>query len=435
MLIQDIIRKKRDSGTLSNEEIDAFISGVDDWSVSDGQIAALMMALLINGITVDELTQFVKAIVDTGMVINWQTTALNGPVVGFAAMPGVGDKLEIIAAPLLAACGAFVPMISDRMQYHTGGSLDKLEGIKGFSSRLSVNRFKRALQEAGCAFMAATEEIIPADSRIQSIRDVSATVNSIPLLVMSMLSKKIAGGTDNLTLDIKIGNGSFTQTKEAADACADLTTKAAAAFGMETALTFSPMDYVTGTTAGNALEVLEATAYLTGTPQTRHPDIHRLVMHVCSAALIRNDLADNEADAVQKLENALNSGRAAEQFGRMLTAQGVSPAFLNNPEAFLPSASVIRPIYPEKEGYVESINLRWLGLSLIEMGGGHLYLEHKIDYAAGYSNLCRPGMYVSPRTPLAFVHANDAATAQAAVTHLRGAVKISESSLPKTWSF
>ena len=435
MQIQEIICHKRDRLHLTQDEIDAFIRGVNDWSVSDGQIAALMMAILINGISVDELTAFIKAIVNTGLVIDWSQTDLNGPVVNLSAMAGVGDKLEIIAAPLLAACGAYVPMISDRMQYHAGGTLDKLEGIKGFSSRPSVNRFKRVLQEAGCAFMAPSEEIVPADSRIQSIRDVSATVNSIPLMIMSLLSKKIAGGADNLTLDIKVGNGAFTQDQAAADACAALFKEAAEAFDLKTAVTFSPMDYVTGTTVGNALEVWEATNYLTATAQNRHPDIHTLVMRVCAATLIHNKMAANEREAVAKLEEALDSGKAAEQFGRMLTAQGVSAAFLSNPEAFLPSASVIRPIYPETEGYVESINLRWLGLSLLEMGGGHLYLEHKIDYAAGYSNLCRPGMFVSPRTPLAFVHANDASVAQEAAVHLRGAVKISETSLPKTWMF
>lgn len=435
MQIQQIIHHKRECLKLTEREIDAFVQGVNDWSVSDGQIAAMMMALLINGVDVDELTAFIRAIVGTGLVIDWSQTELNGPVVNLSAMAGVGDKLEIIAAPLLAACGAYVPMISDRMQYHAGGTLDKLEGIKGFSSRPSVNRFKRVLQEAGCAFMTPSEEIVPADSRIQSIRDVSATVNSIPLMIMSLLSKKIAGGADNLTLDIKVGNGAFTQDRTAADACADLFEKAAAAFNVKTSVTFSQMDYVTGTTVGNALEVWEATNYLTASAQNRNPDIHQLVMRVCATALLHNNLAASERDAVTKLEDALNSGRAAEQFGRMLTAQGVSAAFLTNPEAFLPSASVIRPIYPEAEGYVESINLRWLGLSLIEMGGGHLYLEHKIDYAAGYSNLCRPGMFVSPRTPLAFVHANDVAAAEEAAVHLRGAVKISETSLPKTWVF
>lgn len=190
MLPQDIIRKKRDGQILTKREIEEFVQGIDDWSIADGQISALLMAALINGLNNDEITAFVNAIVETGIILDWNSVDLNGPVASVYTMFGVGDKSEIIAAPLLAACGIYVPMICERIQYHAGGTLDKLDSIKGFTSRPTLARFKKTLRESGCAFMSPTEQLAPADLRIQSIRDVTATVSSIPLMIMSLLVKK-----------------------------------------------------------------------------------------------------------------------------------------------------------------------------------------------------------------------------------------------------
>lgn len=426
MLPQEIIRKKRNGQKLTKQEIEEFIWGVDDWSIADGQIAALMMAIVINGMDTDEIISFVNSIVDTGLILDWNAVNLDGPVASLYAMPGVGDKLEIIAAPLLAACGIYVPMICERMMYHTGGTLDKLDSIRGFASRPTISRFRKTLRESGCAFMTPTEQIAPADLRIQSIRDITATVSSTPLMIMSMLVKKIPSGIKNMTVDIKVGSGSFTPTREAAQDCADKIMECSPAFGLTTEITFSDMNHVIGQNVGNALEIYEAWAYLTGSAGPRDTELHALVKNVCSRILIQNGKAQTMEEAAEKLERALGAGHAAERFGKMLTEQGVLPTFINNPEPFLPKAPVIRPIYPDKEGYVQSMNIRWLGLSVLEMGAGRLSQEQKIDYSAGYSNLCRPGMYVSPRVPLAFVHADTTDTAEAAAVHLKGAVKISE---------
>lgn len=426
MLAQEIIRKKRDGQKLTPEEIEEFVRGIDDWSISDGQIAALTMASLIKGMDTDEMICFINAIVDTGMVLDWSAVDLDGPVVGLCAMPGVGDKLEIIAAPVMAACGAYAPMICERMLYHTGGSLDKLEGIRGFTSRPSLSRFRKALKNSGCAFMSPTDQIIPADSRIQGIRDVTATVNSIPMLIMSMMAKKIASGLKTLVVDMKSGSGAFTETQDAVDSCAGKIKEAAEAFDIKADFTYSPMDHIIGSSIGNALEIQEVWAYLTCSPQQRDPELHEEVCRFCSASLMQNAMVQTAEEAVEKIENALDCGEAAERFSRMLYEQGVSAGFAENPAPYLPTAQIIRPVYPDKEGYVSSMNVRWIGLSVIQMGGGHLYLEQKIDYAAGYTNMCKPGMYVSPRVPLAFVHANDAATADQAAVHLKGAVCISE---------
>lgn len=426
MLPQEIIRKKRDGKKLSAEEIDDFVKGIDDWSIADGQIAALTMALLINGMDTDEITSFINAIVDTGMVLDWEASDLNGPVAGICAMPGVGDKLEIIAAPVLAACGLYLPMISERMLYHTGGSLDKLDSIRGFTSRPSLSRFRKTLKEAGCAFMSPTEQIIPADSRIQGIRDVTATVNSIPMLIMSILGKKIACGIKNLVVDVKVGSGSYTETQDSADECIQEIKECAKNFNINAETTLSDMNHITGSNIGNALEIQEIYFYLTCASSQREGELHELVKKVCRKVLIQNGISTTETEADEKIERALATGKAAEHFGRMLTEQGVSPAFMGNPTPYLPTAQIIRPVYPDRDGYVSKMNVRWIGLSVIQMGGGHLYLEQKIDYAAGYTNICCPGMQVSPRIPLAFVHANDAATADQAAIHLKGAITLSE---------
>lgn len=426
MLPQEIIEKKRNGQKLAPDDIEEFVKGIDDWSISDGQIAALTMALLINGMDTDEMIAFINAVVDTGMVLDWSATDLDGPVVGLCAMPGVGDKLEIVSAPILAACGAYVPMICERMLYHAGGSLDKLEGIRGFTSRPSLSRFRKTLKNTGCAFMSPTDQIIPADSRIQGIRDVTATVNSIPMLIMSMMAKKIASGLKTLTVDIKSGSGAFTETREAAENCAEKIKEAGEAFEIKTAFTYSDTDHIIGSSIGNALEIQEAWSYLTCSPQQRDAELHKEVERFCATALMQNKLAGTDKEARNRVETALASGKAAEHFGKMLCEQGVSPGFTENPAPYLPTAQIIRPVYPDKEGYVEGMNVRWIGLAVIQMGGGHLYLEQKIDYAAGYTNMCKPGMYVSPRIPLAFVHANDATTADQAAVHLKGAIRISE---------
>ena len=424
MLIQELIRKKRDRQKLSDDEIVEFVRGVNDWSAADGQISAMTMAMLINGIDLDEMVSFINAVVDTGMVLDWGPQGLDGPVVGLAAMPGVGDKVELIVAPLLASFGAYVPMISERMLYYTGGSLDKLEGIKGFSSRPSLSRFRKTLKTAGCAFMSPTDQIIPADSRIQAIRDVSATVNSIPLLAISLLAKKIASGIKTLTVDVKYGMGSFVPTKEAAEDCAAMMKQCAEAFGITLETTLNDMNTPEGSTIGNGLEVLEAWDYMTASASKRSPRLHRLILDVAAKALLQNKLANSVEEAEAKINLALSTGKAAERFAVMLCEQGVSPAFTSDPKSFIPKANIVRPVYPDTEGYVESMNMRWIGLSVIQMGGGHLYLEQKIDYGAGFSDLCEIGSYVSPEIPLAFAHANDEATAEQACVHLKGAIKV-----------
>ena len=425
MLPQDLIRKKRDGETLTKQEIEAFVQGIDDWSIADGQISAMLMAILINGLNNDELIAFVNAIVETGIVLNWESVDLDGPVASVYTMPDVGDKSEIIAAPLLAACGIYVPMICERMQYHTGGTLDKLDSIKGFVSRLTLARFKKTLRESGCAFMTPTEQIAPADLRIQSIRDITATVSSIPLMVMSLLVKKIASGVKNITVDVKIGSGSLTPSLQEAKICAEKIKECAPAFDMTTDITFSQTEHIIGKNIGNALEIYEICAYLTAS-QPLDMELHKQVENICSTVLIQNKIVETRKQAEEKIKDALETGKAAECFSRMLYEQGVLPNFISNPSLFLPKASVIKPVYPDKEGFVKEMNLRWIGLAVLEMGAGRLYQEQRIDYSAGFSDMCHPGMYVSPKVPLAFVHAEDEQTADLAALHLKGAIKISE---------
>lgn len=426
MSIQDIIRKKRDGGELSPDDIATFIRGIDDWSIGDGQIAALLMACQINGMSENEVVRWIEEAVKTGMVFNWDTDAFSGPVAAMHALPGVGDKIEILAAPVLAACGVYVPMICDRMQYHTGGTLDKLESIMGYDSRPSHGRFRKALREAGCAFMSSTDQFAPVAIRIQDIRDITATLASLPLMVASMLTKKVVSGIKKLTVDLKVGSGSFTKTKEDADRYRELLDLCAPHFGIETAYTYSDMDRVVGQNIGTALEIYEIWAYLTGALGPRDADLHELVRRVCGCALMQNGLAKDQAEAYAKVDEAVSSGRAAERFGMMLSVFGVSPAFMRNPSPFLNAAPVVKPVYPDTDGTVESMNMRWIGLTVLQMGAGRMYQEEKIDFSAGFTNVCKPGMYVSKQIPLAFVHACDEETADEAITHLKGAIVIAE---------
>ena len=250
---QDIICKKREGQKLTPAEINAFVQGINDWSIADGQIAAMLMATLINGTDTDEIVELVKAVVDTGMVLNWDAVDLNGPVASVYAMPGVGDKVEIIAGAVLAACGLYVPMICDRMQYHTGGTMDKLDSILGYDSHPTYSRFKKALRDSGCAFMTSTEQFAPADMRIQAIRDITATVESLPLLISSMLTKKVTSGIRKLTVDVKAGSGAFTKTQAEAEHCIDLIKQCLPAFGIDANFTISDMNQVTGQNIGNSL--------------------------------------------------------------------------------------------------------------------------------------------------------------------------------------
>ncbi|MCQ2965454.1 MAG: thymidine phosphorylase [Alphaproteobacteria bacterium] len=424
MKIIDLISKKRDHEQLTSDEIHQLVEGIEDWSISDGQLAAMLMAMYINGLSTNELTNMIREIVDTGMIFDWETMELDGPVASIYSMPGVGDKSEILVAIVLAACGMYIPMLSDKMQYHTGGTLDKLNSISGYATHPSHSKFKKAIKNAGCAFMTSTEQFAPADVRIQSIRDTTATLSSLDLMIISILVKKVASGIHKLTVDLKVGSGSLTKTPVETEQFRSLLNKCCQIFGIETSFCYSDMNQIVGQNIGNALEIYEIWAFLTGAFGPRDEELMIQTKKVAGTVLLHNEICKTEEEANRKIENIISSGKAAEQFSKMLYEMGVSPAFMSNPSAFLPTAPVVKPVYPKQPGTVKSMNLRWIGLSMIEMGAGRLYSEQKIDYSAGYTNFCKLGMFVSEQVPMAFVHACDEKTANQAIAHLQGAIVV-----------
>ncbi len=401
MLPQEIIRKKRDCRALTAEDIDFFIKGVTDGTIADCQIAALTMAAFINGLSAEETALLTKAMRDSGDVLAWPE--LDAPVVDKHSSGGVGDKISLMLAPLLAAAGVYVPMISGRGLGHTGGTLDKLDSIPGYQTQPDNALFRKTVKEAGCAIIGQTARLAPADKKIYAVRDVCATVESVPLITASILSKKLAAGLDYLIMDLKFGNGAFMENIDDGRKLARSIVDTAARAGTKTAALLTDMNQVLGSAAGNAVEVKEAVDYLKGA--TRDPRVHELTISLAAKLLVTADIFADTGMARTKLEEYLDSGKALEIFARMVTLLGGPADFTDRPEKYLPSAAVVKPVFPLAAGYVESMNTRNIGLGIIGLKGGRTTPEQKLDYATGYTGFCQIGDYVDEQTPLAFVHA------------------------------
>ena len=422
MLPQEIIRKKRDHKPLSAEEINYFINGVTSGEIIDSQTAAMTMAIFLNGLNRKELITLTQAMRDSGDVLKWK--GLNGPVVDKHSTGGVGDKVSLMLAPMLAACGAYVPMISGRGLGHTGGTLDKFDSIPGYKTTPDNNLFKKVVKEVGCAIIGQTGNLAPADKKIYAIRDVCGTVESIPLITASILSKKLAAGLDCLVMDLKCGNGAFMEHRKDAEALADMIVGIANKAGTKTSALLTDMNQVLGTSVGNALEVAEAVAYLNGS--ARDPRLHTVTIELCAELLVSGKLAANLTEARTKLQNALDSGKALEKFAAMINALGGPADFCDHPEKYLPRAPIIRQVYAEHSGYVKSMLTRNIGLSLIGLKGGRTRPDQAIDFATGFSGFCQIGDYLSPERPIAFVHARSEQDFHQAEMEIRLAVKLDE---------
>src|SRR6478609_6693230 len=304
MLAPEVIRKKRDEAALSTEEIAFLVAGITDGGLSDAQVGALAMAFFLKGLDKDERLALTTAMRDSGSVLEWD---LDRPVVDKHSTGGVGDKVSLMLAPILAACGVAVPMISGRGLGHTGGTLDKLDAIPGYTSTPATEVIKRVVRDVGCAIVGQTADLAPADRRLYATRDATGTVESIALIVASILSKKLAEGLDRLVLDVKTGSGAFMARREDAQALAEALVEVANGAGVKTTALITDMNQVLGTTAGNALEVKEAVDYLTGAK--REPRLHEVTVALAAAVL------GGDRDRV---EEALSSGAAAERFGAMV---------------------------------------------------------------------------------------------------------------------
>lgn len=427
MLPQEIIRKKRNHKTLSNDEINYFVEGITTGEIADSQTAALTMAICLNGLNRKEIIAFTKAMRDSGEVLDWSD--VNAPIADKHSSGGVGDKVSLMLAPMLAACGVHVPMISGRGLGHTGGTLDKFDSIPGYQTHPNNEKFKKTVQEVGCAIIGQTDDLAPADKKIYAIRDVCGTVESIPLIAASILSKKLAAGLDCLVMDLKCGNGAFMEHLKYAVALADMIVDIGNGAGTKTTAVITDMNQVLGRNVGNALEVVEAVEYLKG--KNVDPRLDAVTMELCAEVLLCTKQAVTLTDAKEKLRKALKSGRALEKFQEMVTALGGPEDFCKKPEKYLPKAAVIRPVYAESDGYVKSMLTRNVGLSIIGLKGGRIRPEQALDYATGFSDFCQIGDFLSKEKPIAVVHAQSEQDFEQAERELRLCVKLTDKPIKK----
>lgn len=429
-LPQEIIRKKRDGHELSEAEIRFFINGVRDNSVSEGQIAALAMTIWFHDMTLAERVALTMAMRDSGTVLNWQALNLNGPIVDKHSTGGVGDVTSLMLGPMIAACGGYVPMISGRGLGHTGGTLDKLEAIPGFDIFPSDDRFREIIKQNGVAIIGQTNSLAPADKRFYATRDITATVDSIPLITASILAKKLAEGLDALVMDVKVGSGAFMPTFEASEKLAQAIVGVANGAGCKTTALLTDMNQVLASTAGNALEVREAVQFLTG--EARNPRLLEVTLALCSDMLISGGLAANEAEARQQLLRVLDNGQAAEVFGRMVAAQKGPTDFIARMDHYLPAAMLSKAVYADRPGIVSAMDTRALGMAVVALGGGRQRASDSIDYSVGLSEMVTLGTCVDAQRPLAVIHAASEAQWQQAAQAVQAAITLSDTAPPQT---
>ena len=314
---------KRDGHVLSDEEIRFFINGIRDNTISEGQIAAPAMTIFFHDMSMPERVSLTMAMRDSGTVLDWKSLNLNGPIVDKHSTGGVGDVTSLMLGPMVAACGGYIPMISGRGLGHTGGTLDKLEAIPGFDIFPDDNRFREIIKDVGVAIIGQTSSLAPADKRFYATRDITATVDSIPLITASILAKKLAEGLDALVMDVKVGSGAFMPTYELSAQLAEAIVGVANGAGVRTTALLTDMNQVLASSAGNAVEVREAVQFLTG--EYRNPRLFDVTMALCVEMLISGKLAKDDAEARAKLQAVLDNGKAAEIFGRMVAAQKARP--------------------------------------------------------------------------------------------------------------
>ena len=418
-LPQEVIRRKRDGAALSTEEIEAFVRGLTDHSWTDAQVSALAMAVHFQDMTRAECVALTRAMTDSGDRLSWDGLGLDGPILDKHSTGGVGDKVSLMLAPILAACGGYVPMVSGRGLGHTGGTLDKLDSIPGYETRPTLDVFRSTVKDAGCAIVGQTGQLAPADDRFYALRDVTATVDPISLTTASILSKKLSAGLQFLVMDVKFGSGAFCveleEALELAESIADVATGA----GLPTHALLTDMNEVLGTTAGNVVEVRETLAYLTG--EAREERLHTLVKALCGELLVMGSLASTAEEADARIEDVLASGAAAERFEQMVAGLGGPLDILAGAERYLPQAAVVVPVTPEGAGVVTGVDTRAVGMGVIAMGGGRRKPEDGIDHTVGYSEVRGLGDEVGPDRPLALVHARSEAQAEPGAAALRAA--------------
>ncbi|HSV50887.1 MAG TPA: thymidine phosphorylase [Burkholderiaceae bacterium] len=424
MLAQEVIRIKRDGKALDPAHIAEFVRGLTNGAWSEGQAAAMAMAIFQRGMSRAECVALTLAMKSSGEVLHWDAAELGGPVLDKHSTGGVGDKVSLMLGPIVAACGGYVPMISGRGLGHTGGTLDKFDSIPGYQTAPSVDRLRAVVRAAGCAIVGQTAELAPADRRLYAIRDVTATVESIPLITASILSKKLAAGLHGLAMDVKVGNGAFAATPEMARELAEALVQVANGAGLPTRAWITDMNQVLGQSVGNALEMAEAVDFLTG--RAREPRLLEVTRALCAEMLLLGRLATDRDAALAKVDAALASGAAVQRFAQMVSALGGPSDFVEHAARHLAPAPVQRVATAPRAGWITGMATRDIGLLIIELGGGRRKASDAIDHRVGLSELAAVGTQVAAGDPIAIVHAADEAAALAAGARLVQLVHIGD---------
>ncbi|MEM9676997.1 MAG: thymidine phosphorylase [Pseudomonadota bacterium] len=422
MLPQEIVRKKRDGGTLDTQDIEQFVRGISDGSITEGQISALAMAVFFQGMSPEEIVALTLSMRDSGTVLTWPD--LDGPVLDKHSTGGVGDNVSLMLAPAVAACGGYVPMISGRGLGHTGGTLDKLDSIAGYTTQPDEALFRKVTKDVGCAIIGQTADLAPADKRFYGIRDVTATVESVPLITASILSKKLAAGLDGLVLDVKCGNGAFMASQKEAVKLAKSLVRVSNLAGVTTSAILTDMSQPLASAAGNAVEVTNAIEFLTG--RSIEPRLWDVTVALGADMLVSGGLVEKKDEARSKIEDAFTSGRAAELFAKMVVALGGPADILDQAHRSMPAAPIVQPVFAEEEGFVIEVETRAIGVAVVALGGGRMRAADPVDHSVGVNELVAVGDRVDGERPLAVVHAQDEAAAAQASAAVRAAYRLGD---------
>jgi len=420
----ELINKKKSGNKLTQTELEYFINSYLKDDIPEYQMSALLMAIYFQNMEISEIQTLTKVYIESGKQINFPKSF---KTVDKHSTGGVGDKITIMLAPIVAACGAKIPMISGRGLGHTGGTLDKLESIPNFRTDFNDSQFKKIIDEVGFCIISQSDELVPADRRIYALRDVSGTVESLPLITASIMSKKIAEGAQNLVVDLKVGSGAFIKTLKKAKELANLLIKTGEKFGQKVSVVFTNMNSPLGNYVGNALEIKETIEYLKG---SKIDDIDQITKALAIEMLLLSEVAKSEKEALEMIEDVIKSGKALEYFKRSIAAQGGDPKVCDDVN-LLPQSKFKIPIVSQKSGWVSSINSQQIGYALIEVNAGRKTLDSVLDYSSGAYLIKKVGDKVSKDETIGYIYCNDNDKGNGIISKIIESYKLTDSEVKK----
>jgi len=421
---QDVIRKKRDGRSLSREEIEFFIAGVTSGRIADYQVSALLMAIYLNGMDQNEQQALTEAMLNSGNILDF--TDIPKPKADKHSTGGVGDKTSIIIAPLVAACGVCVPMISGRGLGHTGGTLDKLESVPGYRVALSATEFKQVLDKVGYAMAGQTAELAPADKKMYALRDATATVEAIPLIVASIISKKGAAGLDAMIIDVKVGNGAFMREEARAEALAHALVSTGNSCGIKTRALLTDMNQPLGRAVGNSLEIEECIEILRGEANEAARPVLDLSLELCAHMLLLANVDQTIEAAHARLQDVLTSGRALECLRSNIEAQGGDPRVCDAPGKFLPLVSETVKVESPRSGFITRVDTTEIGHAIAAIGGGRVRIEDTVDPTVGFTSELKMGDEVRAGDAIGIVYCADSGAAIEAARRIQESYEIAD---------